>query len=76
MRYKSSSLYVQRQTDKMLRFYKHFVRIYINDIIIFSRILKEYLRYLQMIFQLFRNKKVSLTSTKLFFNYSLITLLE
>lgn len=35
MRYKRSFLYVQRQTDAMLRSYRKFTRAYIDDIIIF-----------------------------------------
>ena len=76
MSYKKSSFYVQRQTDKLLRSYKKFIWIYVNDIIIYSRTLKEHLNHLIIIFQLFRNKRVNLTSTKFYLNYSSVILLS
>ena len=76
MSYKKSSLYVQRQTNKLLRSYKKFARIYVNDIIIYSRTLKEHLNHLIIIFQLFRNKRVSLTLIKFYLNYSSMILLN
>ena len=76
MNYQESSLYVQRQTDKLLRSYKKFVRIYVNDIIVYSRTLKEHLNHLIIIFQLFRNKRVSLISIKFYLNYSSVILLN
>ena len=50
MNYKKSSLYVQRQTNKLLRSYKKFARAYINNIIIYNHILKEHLKHLIIIF--------------------------
>ena len=76
MNYKKSSLYVQRQTNKLLRSYKKFVRIYVNDIIIYSRTLKKHLNHLIIIFQLFRDKRMSLTSIKFYVNYSSVILLN
>lgn len=49
MGYKGSPPYVQRQTDKMLRPFKHFAKAYIDDIIIFSRTLTEHLEHLSHI---------------------------
>ena len=43
MRFKDVSLYVQRQIDIMLRLYKAFAKIYVNDIIIFNKSLKEHI---------------------------------
>ena len=43
MGYKNSPSYVQRQIDGILRPFRDFVRAYINDIVIFSRTLDEYL---------------------------------
>ena len=60
----------------MLRFYKNFFRVFMNDIVIFSHILKKYLLHLNQIFKLFRIRHVNLTLTKFFLNYSLIILLN
>ena len=76
MKYKKSSSYVQRQTDKLLRSYKHFAKAYIDDIIIFSRTLAKHLKHLRIVFDLFKVKRVNLSSTKFFLAYSSITLLE
>ena len=76
MKFKNSSFYVQRQTNKLLRFYKNFVKIYVNDIIIYSRTLIEHVKHLQTIFQLFRDKRVNLTFTKFFLTYSFVILLK
>lgn len=76
MKYKRSFSYVQRQTDAMLRSYWKFIRAYIDDIIIFSLILKNHLQHLQDVFDLFRAWRVSLISNKSFLSYSLIILLD
>ena len=76
MNFKSSSSYVQRQTDQMLRLYRDFFRVYMNDIIIFSKTLKEHIAHLRQIFQLFASKRVNLALNKSFLNYSFIMLLE
>ena len=76
MSYKNSSPYVQRQTNKLLRFYKHFVKIYVNDIIIHSQILKKHIAHLQILFQMFRIKRINLAIDKSFLFYSSITLLD
>ena len=76
MNFKNSSSYVQRQTDQMLRSYREFFRIYMNDIIMFSKILKKHVVHFKQIFQLFVNKRVNLISNKSFLNYSFIMLFE
>ena len=74
--YKSSSFYVQRQIDAILRSLKNFIKAFVDDIIVFSRILSKYLSYLRQIFELFRQRRVSLLSIKSFIDYSLIILLD
>ena len=76
MNFKNSSFYVQRQTDQMLRSYRDFSRVYMNDIIIFSKILKKHIAHLRQIFQLFASKRVNLTFNKSFLSYSFIMLFK
>ena len=76
MNFKNSSSYVQRQTDQMLRSYREFFRVYMNDIIVFSKILKKYIAHFKQIFQLFVSKRVNLAFNKSFLNYSFIMLFE
>ena len=75
MGYKGSPPYVQRQTDTMLRPFKHFAKAFVDDIIIFSRTLQEHLNHLRQVFELFRSKRVSLSPTKSFIGYPSVTLL-
>lgn len=37
MGYKNSPPYVQRQTDNLLRAFRHFARAYVDDVVIFSK---------------------------------------
>jgi len=67
---------VQQQIDNLLRFYRQYIRVYVNDIVIFFKILKEYVDYLYTIFYLLNFKKVILFSKKLFLSYSLVILLR
>ena len=60
----------------MLRSYWKFTRAYIDDIIIFSLILKNHLQHLRNIFDLFHAWCVSLISNKSFLDYFLIILLD
>ena len=76
MNFKKSSSYVQRQTNQILRFYRQFSRVFMNDIVIFSHILKKHFRHLHQIFDFFQNKRVNLTSIKSFLNYFSIILLR
>ena len=76
MSYKNSSFYVQRQTNKLLRSYKQFVKTYVDDIIIHFKILQEHLKHLRTFFQMFRTKRISLVATKSFLAYFFVTLLD
>ena len=53
MSFKNSSSYMQRQTNQILRFYQKNLKVYMNDIIIFFKILDEYVKHLRQIFRLF-----------------------
>ena len=76
MNFKKSSFYVQRQTNQMLRFYQKFSRVYMNNIIIFFKTFKKYMKHLRQIFRLFQQKRVSLIFIKSFLNYLFIILLN
>jgi hypothetical protein len=76
MSYKNSSSYVQRQTDLMLKNLRDFVRAYMNDIVIFSKLLNDHLHHLRQMFERLWHYNVALNSKKTFLKYSLIMLLE
>ena len=76
IRYKGSPLYVQKQTNKIFRFIREFVKVYINDMIAFSKTLSEHINHLRKMFILFRQRRISLNLKKLFLGYSFVILLE
>ena len=76
MKYKGSSSYVQRQTNVILKSFKKFIKTYVDDIIIYSRILIEHVIYLIKIFDLFRVKRINLAFIKFYLKYSSIILLN
>lgn len=76
MSFKNSSSYVQRQTDRILRSHWDYAKVYMNNIIIFSRSLKDHLNHLKVIFELFASLWILLSSSKTFLNYSFIILLK
>ena len=76
MKFKNSSAHVQRQMNNYLRKYREFVKFYINDIVMFNKILKKHLHHLQKILNLLRKMNIILKSFKTFLNYSNIAFFE
>ena len=58
----------------MLKSFYNFVKIYINNIIAFSRILTKYFEYLRKFFILFRERRVNFNFNKSFLEYSFVIL--
>jgi hypothetical protein len=61
--------------DSVLRFYKIYARCYINDIMIFSKIFKNYIEHFDKIFNLFDTLNIILKRLKAYLGYLLIILL-
>ena len=76
MKYRNSSVYVQRQIDIILRKYRHFVKNYVDDIVIFFNTLKKYLKHLTFIFALFKEYNIVIKTFKIYFDYFIIVLLN
>ena len=72
IKFKNSSLYVQQQTNKLLRLYKIFAKTYVNNIIIYFNTLQKHLTYLHTLFKIFRIKRISLIVIKTFLIYFLV----
>ena len=64
MNYKNSSTYVQRQIDRLFRFYRVFAKIYVNDIVIHSCILQKHFEHFRKIFDMLRVNNIFLKSKK------------
>ena len=73
--FKKSSSYVQHQLNAMLKPFKNFAKIYINDIVMFSKMFDEHFEHFTKIFQFFKNHNVSVFFIKSFFNFFDIILL-
>ena len=58
----------------MLKSFQDFIKIYIDDIIIFFRILIKHFKYLRKFFILFRERRINLNFKKSFCEYSFVTL--
>ena len=76
MKFKKFFAYVQKQTDFMLKNFRDFVKIYINDIVFFSTFLNQHIKHLNKNFQRFFKYDVILSLKKSFFEYSLIVLFD
>ena len=76
MKFKNSSFYVQRKIDAFLRIYRVFARVYVNDIVVFSHILKKHISHLHVVFQLLDNYEINLSFKKFFLKYFIVNLLN
>ena len=76
MKFKNNSIYVQRKIDEILRIYHVFAKTYVDDIVVFNRILKKHINYLRQIFQLLNSYDIRFSSKKLFLNYSIVVLFD
>ena len=76
MKFKNFSTYVQKQTDFMLKKFRDFVKIYIDDIVFFFVFLNQHIKHLNKDFQRFFKYDVILNSKKSFFEYSFIVLFD
>ena len=76
MSYQIFSIYVQWQIDKMLKIFRNFARVYVNDIVVFSKFYDKHLFYLQSVFELFLKNKIFINLTKVFIDFSSVKLLN
>ena len=74
--YQEFSLYTQYMMNMILHSHKFFIHYYINNIIIFSKILENHLQYLNMIFSLFNRLEIILKRIKTHLDYLSIILLD
>jgi hypothetical protein len=73
--YRNSLLYIQRRRDKILRKHRTYARVYMDDFVIFSRTLVEYIKHLYTIFTDLEELDITLEPKKTFIGYPAITLL-
>ena len=76
MSYRNSFVYVQRQIDRILRFCRIFARVYIDDVVVFSKFLNDHILHLKNIFELMFRNNIFINSVKAFIEYSSVNLLK
>src|SRR5947207_3910589 len=74
--YQKFSLYAQCMMNMIFKSHKFFICCYIDDIVIFLKILKNHFKHLNTIFNLFDELRITLKKVKTHLNYSLIILLN
>src|SRR5437762_7222261 len=74
--YQKFSSYAQYMINMIFKSHKFFTHYYIDDIVIFSKILKNYLKHLNIVFNLFDELKITFKKIKTHLNYLLIILLN
>ena len=60
----------------MFHSHRQYVRAYVNDIMIFNKILKKHVQHLHAMFGLLNFKKMTLSFKKSFLNYSIVIFLD
>ena len=62
--------------NKILQSYKNFAQLYINDLIIFSKTLKNHKKHFNIIFSLFDKFEILLNKVKTYLEYLFIIFLD
>ena len=70
MKYRNSSVYVQRQIDRILRHHQQFAKTYVNNIVTFSKTLQKHVTHLRQIFKILTQNNISINSLKIFLEFS------
>lgn len=75
MGFRNSPPYAQRWMDRLFWNYRHFVRVYIDDIVIFSDTLEEHIVHLCIVLKLLLDNRVHIAAHKSFVGYEVVRLL-
>ena len=76
MKFKNFSFYIQRQMNYISKKFCVFCRIYIDDIVIFSIILKNHVKHFSVVFNKFQKLDIILNFNKIYIGYPLVILFE
>src|SRR5216117_1903990 len=75
MGFRNSLVHIQRYMYRVLRPFKEYCRAYIDDIVIFSDSESDHLQHLETIFQLFTDRRLSISPKKSWIAYPSVELL-
>ena len=76
MNFKNFSSYVQRKIDAILRNLRDFIRVYVDDIVVFFNTFEKHMTHLHSMFQRLNFYDISLSFKKFFLSYFTIALLK
>lgn len=76
MGFKNSLLFMQKKMDSLLYEFRAFCRIYVDNTVLFSATLKDYLCYLHAVFGCFQQLGITIKLAKAFIGFPSITLLR
>ena len=76
MKYKNFSTYVQKQIDRLLKRFRRFARIYVDDIIIFFKTFEKHKQHLRFVFVMFQINNIFIKLNKIFLKYFFVALLN
>ena len=76
MNYKNSSIYVQRQINRLFRRFRQFFKIYVDDIIIFFKTTTKHAAHLRSMFDMLRDNNIFIKFNKTFLKYSFVQLFD
>ena len=76
MSYKNSSIYVQKQINRLLRRFRRFVRVYVNNIIIFFKTTKKHIAHFCFVFGMLQTNNIFIKFNKVFLSYFNVALLN
>ena len=69
-------MYIQHQINEILQSHQKYAKIYINDIMIYSKIFKNYIIHFMTVFTALQEQKITFKFTKYFIAYSEALLLD
>ena len=73
--FKNLPAFIQRYIDRLFFKHRNFVRVYINDIIIFNNTPEEYIRYLKIVLKIIDENRLNISAAKSFIGYLYVRLL-
>ena len=73
--FKNNPAYIQKQINELLKPFD-FVKTYVDDVIIFNRILKDHVSHVHEIFNLFDKMNISLKLSKSYIGYPTVMFLK
>ena len=73
--FKNNPAYVQKQIDDLLRPFKTFAKVYVDDVVIFNQSVKKHTGHFEHIFGLFGKMNIALKLSKSYIDYPTVALL-